>query len=83
MNEDEFDEIERRVREMRNSVSERARVVQLHERLARYKQDPAYQNRYRNAMSMLTKVGFKGARRRTTSDSEKLLRRWGPLRVRR
>ena len=63
MNEDEFDDIEERIRELRHQYPNAEQSVQLHEQLGRYKQDPEYGDRYRKAMSMLTRLGFKAGRR--------------------
>jgi hypothetical protein len=61
----EFDEIEQRIRELHSKYPNQPESVRLHERLSRYKQHPAYRDRYHKAMVMLTRSGFKTGRRET------------------
>ncbi|MEO5839454.1 MAG: STAS domain-containing protein [Acidimicrobiales bacterium] len=61
--EEEFSDIERRIRKLCDQYPNSQESVLLHRRLARYKQDPAYQLRFRTALTMLTKIGFKTGRR--------------------
>ena len=63
---DDFSEIERRIRELRNQYPNSEESVRLHGRLAPYRQDPAYQDRYRKALAVLNRVGFKAGRRTGT-----------------
>ena len=60
---DDFNEIEQRVRELSNQYPNAQESVQLHARLRRYKQDPAYELRYRKTMSILMRSGFKTGHR--------------------
>ena len=63
MDDAEFAEIERLILELRNQYPNSKESVQLHGRLVRYKQEPAYQERFRSALSLLIAVGFKTGRR--------------------
>ena len=66
MNDDDFDDIEHRIRELRTQYPNSRESRQLHERLVRFKQDPTYDARFRKAMSFLTKWGFRTGRRADT-----------------
>ena len=63
MDEDDFADIERRIGDLRTHYPNAQESLQLHRRLASYKQEPAYQERFRMALSTLTTVGFKAGRR--------------------
>jgi hypothetical protein len=66
MDDDELDDIERRIRELSNQYPNAVESVALHRQLQRCKHDAADHARYAHALVMLKKVGFRLGRRETS-----------------
>ena len=59
---DDFDEIERRIEDLRNQYPNWPESVLLHGQLTKYQHNQAYRERYRKARKALMRLGFKTGR---------------------